>query len=42
MSNFRVFLSDPGLQILAMIDGGMVRVQKILSQQIYSHLITNR
>ena len=42
MSNFRVILSDPDLLIPAMIDDGMVHVQKILSQQIYSHLITNQ
>ena len=29
-SNFRVILSDPDLLIPAMIDDGMVRVQKIL------------
>ena len=39
MSNFCVILSDPDLSILAMIDDGMVRVLKILRQQIYSHLI---
>ena len=42
MSIFLVFLSDPDLEIPAMIDDGMVGVQKILSQQIYSHLITNQ
>ena len=42
MSNFQVFLSDPDLQILAMIDGGMVGLQKILSQKIYSYIITNQ
>ena len=42
MSNFRVILSEPDLLIPAMIDDGMVRVQKILRQQIYSHLITNQ
>ena len=40
-SNFLVFLSDPDLEIHVMIDDGMKEVQKILSQQIYSALITN-
>ena len=30
MSNFRVILSNPDLYIPAMIDDGMVQVQKIL------------
>ena len=41
MSIVLVFLSNLDLLIPAMIDDGMVGVQKILSQQIYSHLITN-
>ena len=40
-SSFLVFSSDPDLEIHVMIDGGMKEVQKILSQQIYSALITN-
>ena len=40
-SNFLVFLSDPDLEIHVMIDDGMKEVQKILSLQIYSALITN-
>ena len=40
-SSFLAFLSDPDLEIHVMRDGGMKEVQKILSQQIYSALITN-
>ena len=42
MSNFRVILSDPDLYIPALIDDGMVQVQKILRHQIYSHPNTNQ
>ena len=42
MSNLHVNFSDQDLQIPAMIDDGMVRVQKNLRQQIYSHLNTNQ
>ena len=42
MSNFRVFVSDPDLKIPAMIDNGMVGVQKTLSQLLYSHLNLNQ
>ena len=40
-SSYLVFLSDPDLEIHVMRDGGMKEVQKIISQQIYSALITN-
>ena len=41
-SNSLVFLSDPDLKIHVTIDDGMKGVQQILSQKLYSPLITNQ